>query len=112
MRDRTKGNMITIDQVADKEIVNAHAKGLSEPDFDFRTQYYKGDKIFFLRVMPTLGIKEILSLTVQSVFARTLTAFEPKSTCYVIPYKKRNQIFQNRAEALEQFEEIDIQEIE
>lgn len=110
MKERTKA-IFGIDHYADKEIELAHIKGYPEPDFDFRNQYKKGDKIYFLRVMPTLGVKEILALTVQSVFARTVTAFETKSACYVIPYKKRNQIFQNRAEALAQYEKIDVKEV-
>ena len=103
--------MITIDEFVDKEILLAHMKGYPEPDFDYRKLYKKGDKLFFLRVIPSLGIKEILPLTVQTVFARSVVAFEPKSMCYVIPYKKRDWIFKTRSEATKKAETISVKEV-
>lgn len=111
MRERVKHTMVTIDQIAEQEIAKAHEMGYPEPDFDFRKLYKKGDKIYYLHVISDMGVKEILALTVQSVFARCITAFEPKSTCSLIPYRQRNMIFTNRAEALEQYEKTDVQEV-
>ncbi len=103
--------MLTTNDVANQEMENAKIMNLPEPDFDFRSLYKKGDKVYFTRILPNLGIKELLALTIQIVYARTLIAFEAKGSCYVIGYKKRNFVFANRAEALDMFESVEVKEV-
>ena len=89
----------TTEEVAEEEIKRAHEKGWDEPDFDFRELYRSGDTIYYVYLNHLTGDKELLKLTVRTVYARSLIAWEEKGCARIIGYPSRDWIFLDGREA-------------
>lgn len=89
----------TVEEVIKEEKDNAKKNGLTEPDFDFNEEYKSGDKIYYVLLNYLTGDKELLELTVRTIYARSLVAWEDKGMARLIGYKDRDWIFRDRREA-------------
>ena len=89
----------TTEEVCEEEMRRAAEKGLPDPDWDFRTMYKRGDKIYYVWINHLTGDKELLELTVRTVYARSMIAHEDKGNSHMIGYTTRDMIFFDRYEA-------------
>ena len=89
----------TVEEVIKEEKEKAKKNGLNEPDFDFNEEYKSGDKIYYVLLNYLTGDKELLELTVRTIYARSLVAWEDKGMARLIGYKDRDWIFRDRREA-------------
>lgn len=99
----------SIETQCEEDLQRAQEKGWENPDFDYRNIYHHGDKIFYVLVEPTLGIKEIAELTVSTVYPRTVIAYYPKGKSLCIAYSEQDKIFFSRKEATEYFNSITVE---
>lgn len=90
---------LTTEEVCEEEMRRAAEAGLPDPDWDFRTMYKRGDKIYYVWLNHLTGDKELLDLTVRTVYARSLIAHEDKGNSHMIGYPTRDLIFFDRYEA-------------
>lgn len=63
----------------------------------------KGDKIYFARILPRVGIYDVCDLKVRMVAETWFSAIDNRSK-QVFPFNNKdvgNKVFQNREEALE-----------
>lgn len=78
------------------------------PGFDFNDYYEKGQKIFYIRLIEKLGIKEFMELKIRTIYPKMIIACEEKSCTQCIgPYAK-DLIFTDRKTAVEVYDSIDI----
>lgn len=89
----------TTEEVAEEEIKRAHEKGWPDPDFDFRELYHSGDTIYYVYLNHLTGDKSLFKLTVRTVYARSLIAWEEKGCAQLIGYPNRDWIFLDGREA-------------
>ena len=89
----------TYEETCENEIQRAHEKGLPDPDFDFRNFYEKGHKAWYVHVSEVLGEKEVVPVTLRTIYARTIVASEEKGLCHCIGYAERDHIFENSRDA-------------
>lgn len=94
-----KRGSFTHDEVCDNEIQRAHEKGLPDPDFDFRNFYEPGHKAWYVHVSEVLGEKEVVPVTLRTIYARTVIASEDKGLCHCVGYNQRNNIFESSRDA-------------
>lgn len=78
------------------------------PGFDFNNFYEKGQKIFYIRVIEKLGIKEFLELKIRTIYPKTIVACEPKKATHCIGPESQDMIFTDRYSAVEVYNSIKI----
>ena len=94
------------DQFCQWEIEKAHLEGKSEPDFDFRLFYQKGDKVYLVRNYDTLKTKEIIYMTLRTIYARMMIGVVEKQYCQCVGFSDRDYVFYNKSDALDYFNSI------
>lgn len=88
-----KRRAVDHDEFCKWEIEKAHLKGTPEPDFDFRNYYEKGQIVYFVRIMESLGEKEVKKLLLRTIYPRMMVGSEEKAACQCIGYNDRDKIF-------------------
>ena len=96
---KNKPNTMTNEEVAELELQIAQEKNLEDPDFDFRNLYRSGDTIYYVWINNLTGDKQLLKLTVRTVYARSMVAWEEKGCAHMIGYTTRDWIFWDKREA-------------
>ena len=103
--------ILTHDEICRLDLERAKSQNLENPSFDFRNLgYKKGDIIYWVHVVNNLYAdrteKELKVLTIQSVYPRVITAYLPKSICYTLFYKDRDNIYTDRKLAQKAFKKL------
>lgn len=78
------------------------------PGFDFNNYYEKGQKIFYIRLIEKLGIKEFLELKIRTIYPKMIVACEEKKSTHCIGPDTQNMIFTDRYTAIETYNNIKI----
>lgn len=87
---------------------NKEQKPEKYPGFDFNNFYEKGQKIFYIRVIEKLGIKEFLELKIRTIYPKMMVACEEKKATQCIGPDTKDMIFTDRFTALEVFNSIKV----
>ena len=87
---------------------NKEQKPEKYPGFDFNNFYEKGQKIFYIRVIEKLGIKEFLELKIRTIYPKMMVACEPKKATHCIGPETQDMIFTDRYSAVEAYNSIKI----
>ena len=90
---------LTHEEVCEQEIKKAHERGWPDPDFDFRNFYEKGHKAWYVHISEVLGEKEVVAVTLRTIYARSMIASEEKGLCHCIGYKEKDYVFENPRDA-------------
>lgn len=88
-----KRRAVDHDEFCQWELEKAKLKGVPEPEFDFRNHYEKGQIAYFVRVMPTLGEKEVVKVILRTIYPRLMVGSEEKGCCHCIGYNDRDKVF-------------------
>lgn len=88
-----KRRAVDHDEFCQWELEKAKLKGLPEPEFDFRNYYEKGQIAYYVRVMPSLGEKEVVKVTLRTIYPRLMVGSEEKGCCHCIGYNDRDKVF-------------------
>lgn len=88
-----KRRAVDHDEFCQWELEKAKLKGLPEPEFDFRNHYEKGQIAYYVRVMPSLGEKEVVKVTLRTIYPRLMVGSEEKGCCHCIGYNDRDKVF-------------------
>lgn len=98
----------TYEETCEYELRRAHQEGWEDPDFDFRKTYAKGQHLWYVRILSSLGEKEMFETIVQTVYPRTIILAQPKAFCHCVGYKMRDQLFYTQMEAAQFFETVKV----
>ena len=78
------------------------------PGFDFNNFYEEGQKIFYIRVLERLGIKDLLELKIRTVYPDMIVACEKKGFARCIGPETQDMIFLDRHSAEKAYDNITI----
>ena len=95
------------DEFCQWEIEKAHLEGKSEPDFDYRNFYQQGDKVYLVRYYDKIKIKEVLYLTLRTIYPRSMVGVIDKQCCQCMSISDRDNIFYNHIDAMNYFNSIE-----
>lgn len=101
---KEQSHMKTYEEVCQEDIQKAHDRGYEDPDFDFRSNYQRGQIIYY--VLVGRNTKELKKLTVRTVYPRMMVCNEEKAACVCIGYKERDYIFGTPYEAKPVYDSI------
>lgn len=97
----------TFEEFCERDIQRAHEKNLPEPDYDFRNEYVKGQRIYYVNMTTHfVNEKQLLNLTIRTIYPRMIVAVEEKSMCHCIGYNQRHDIFVDYLAAKQRYEAI------
>lgn len=101
-----KRNAKDHDEFCAWELEKAKLKGLENPEFDYRNYYEKGNVVWLVRYYEKLGTKELLKLTLRTIYPRMIVGVVEKQYCECIGYNERDCLFLNQRDALNYFNSI------
>ena len=81
------------EQFCEWEIEKAHIYDKTDPDFDYRGLYDKGDHIYFVRHSKQYNQKRLYDLKIRTIYPRELIGMLEDGSCQVIGMNEKNQIF-------------------
>ena len=93
------GRMPSHEEICQADLARAKELGHEDPGFDFRTQYAKGQTIFYVYYSNFLMEKSIMQLKVRTIYPRMMVLTEEKGPCTCVSYKQRDLIFTNIIDA-------------
>lgn len=93
---------MTYNEVCDTVLKKAQSNNLSDPDFDFRHYYSKGEIIYYV-YNSDINSPFIKELKINTVYPRIITAAEDKGMIYSIDYRDRDCIFRIKRDADEYY---------
>lgn len=97
----------TFEEFCDLEIKRVHDRGLPEPDYDFRDEYHKGQKIYYINnTAHYVNEKQLLTLTIRTIYPRMIVGVEEKSSCHCIGYNERHNVFTDYFAAKQKYESL------
>ena len=87
-------------------------QNLNSKDIDFTKLYEKGDKVYYIRVLENLGIKEFKELKLRTIYADLMVGVDETSrqtSCIFLTTAPL--VFKNRREALEVYNMISVPKV-
>lgn len=85
--------MITAEQVADAMIQKAIDNNYEEPHFDFRIDYEKGQKIWYIDYNKFCNTVQLMELTLNTVYSRVMIGYVDNGEARDISYTQRDLVF-------------------
>lgn len=92
-------HMKTHEEVCAEDLRKAVERGYPEPDFDFRNYYEPKTKAYYVRILEALGEKEVIPVTLRTIYPRMMVGSQEKGMCHCIGYSEREQVFMTAHEA-------------
>lgn len=92
-------HMRTHEEVCEDDLRKAVERGYPEPDFDFRNYYEPKTKAYYVRILEALGEKEVIPVTLRTIYPRMMVGSQEKGMCHCIGYSERDQVFMTAHEA-------------
>ena len=90
----------TRDEVSELMMQRAKERGLEDWDYDFRTEYAKGQTIWYVEVSYKCQSKEILELHVGTVYSRFIIGYVERGEAHHIGVEDADKIFLNENKKL------------
>lgn len=90
------------------ELIIKEDKPEKYPGFDFNNYYEKGQKIFYIRILRKLGVKEFLELKIRTVYPKMIVACEEKKATVCIGPDTKDMIFVDKKLALETYDNVEV----
>jgi len=97
--------ILTTDEVCQNMLLKAQADKKEEPDFDYRLQYAKGERIWYVNVSEMCGTVDLEELIISKVYPRVIIAYIDQGMSRSIDYKDRDMIFNTPKEAENTYKE-------
>lgn len=89
------------EDICKRMLAEARVTNLEDPDFDYRNEYAKGQKLWYVyhnRITNTVTIKEIM---VSTIYPRTLIGYVDCGEAVCIGYNEKDLIFETPIKAEE-----------
>lgn len=72
---------------------------MNNPYFNFGEYYVKGDTLHYVYINELMNKKEIMTLTVRTIYSKVLIAQDENGQCYTISSEDKDRIFSSKEEA-------------
>lgn len=100
------GRMPTHKEFCEAFLRKAHDKGYPDPDFDYRHEYFKGQKVYYAYANILTGEKTSIPLTVRTIYPRSMVLIEEQGMCRCVGYEDKDNIFLTITEANDRLDDI------
>lgn len=99
----------TIEQLSDYFIQMAKEKGKENWEQDFRNDYEKGQKIYYVKINNLCHSKELLELYVGTIYSKVMVCWEDKGASYSIGIDDMDKIFLTEKEAKKYYQKVRVE---
>lgn len=103
------GNSLTSEQVSDRYIQRAKEMGKENWEQDFRNDYEKGQKIYYVKINNLCHSKELLELYVGTIYSKVMVCWEDKGASYSIGIDDIDKIFFTEKEARKYYQKVRVE---
>lgn len=79
---------------------------MNDPYFNFGECYVRGDTLYYIYVNDLMRKKELLQLTVRTIYPKVLIAQDKNAQCYCISVEENERIFNQKEDAMLQMRSI------
>lgn len=100
------GNSLTSEQVSDRYIQRAKEMGKENWEQDFRNDFEKGQKIYYVKINNLCHSKELLELYVGTIYSKVMVCWEDKGASYSIGIDDIDKIFFTEKEARKYYQKV------
>lgn len=100
----------TRDEASELMMQRAKERGLEDWDYDFRTEYAKGQTIWYVEVSYKCQSKEILELHVGTVYSRFIIGYVERGEAHHIGVEDADKIFLNEKDAKRYYSKVRLKE--
>lgn len=94
------------DEVSDNMIKRAKERGLENWEQDFRNDYEKGQKIYYVEINDLCHTKELLELYVGTVYSKVMIAWIDRGEAHTIGIDNADKIFRDEKEARKYYQKV------
>lgn len=103
------GNSLTSEQVSDRYIQRAKEMGKENWEQDFRNDFEKGQKIYYVKINNLCHSKELLELYVGTVYSKVIVCWEDRGASYSIGIDDVDKIFMSEKEAKKYYQKVRVE---
>ena len=103
------GRMPTHEEFCEAFLRKAHDKGYPDPDFDYRHEYFKGQKLYYAYVNVLTGEKTSIPLSVRTIYPRSMVLIEEQGMCRCVGYNDKDCIFLTAIESDDYLNGVEIE---
>lgn len=99
-------NSLTSEQVSDRYIQRAKEMGKENWEQDFRNDYEKGQKIYYIKINNLCHSKELLELYVGTVYSKVMICWVDRGESHSIGMDDADKIFKDEKEARKYYSKV------
>ena len=101
----TQGGM-SIEEYSTQSIQKAQERGDENWEHDFRNDYEKGQKIYYVEINELCHTKEILELIVGTVYSKVMICWVDRGESHSIGVEDADKIFKEEKEAKKYYQKV------
>ena len=98
------------EKVSDHMINRAKEQGKTNWEQDFRNDYEKGQKIYYVEINDLCHTKELLELYVGTVYSKVIIAWVDRGESHTIGMDDADKIFRDEKEARKYYQKVRVKE--
>jgi len=98
------------DEVSDNMIKRAKERGLTNWEEDFRNDYERGQKIYYVEINDLCHTKELLELYVGTVYSKVMIAWVDRGEAHTIGIDNADKIFRDEKEARKYYQKVRVKD--
>ena len=96
----------TIDQVSTQAIQKAQEQGKENWEQDFRNDYEKGQKIYYVEINELCHTKEVLELYIGTVYSKVMICWVDRGEAHSIGIEDADKIFRDEKSAKKYYSKV------
>lgn len=99
---------LSADKISEKAILKAKEQGKENWEQDFRNDYEKGQKIYYVEINDLCHTKELLELYIGTVYSKVIIAWVDRGESHTIGMDDADKIFRDEKEARKYYQKVRI----
>lgn len=92
----------------EKPVQQKESKPEKYPGFNFHDNYQVGQKIYYVKAQPELGVKELLELKIRSIYPKTIVACKENKCTQCIGPDTHDMIFTDERSAMKAYNNVKV----
>ena len=101
-----KSGSMSVEQVSTRAIEKAKERGVDNWEQDFRNDYEKGQKIYYVEINELCHTKEVLELYIGTVYSKIIIAWVDRGEAHTIGIEDADKIFKEEKEARKYYQKV------
>ena len=101
---------VTVEDLSDRAIRLAKERGEANWEQDFRNDYERGQKIYYVEINELCHTKELLELYVGTVYSKIIIAWVDRGEAHTIGIEDADKIFKDEKEAKKYYSKVRVKD--